>query len=157
MTQKPKFVYVTYIRSTPEKIWHALTDAETEKKFWLGVHLATDWKKGSPWQMLRGDGGMACSGEVLEATPPKKLVLRWIHEGAPEIKAEGYSRCSIELEPTEGAVKLTVVHEMESPTAGTKLIEAVGGGWPAVLSNLKSFLETGAIALEEMPCSKKHD
>ena len=148
---KPKFVYVTYICSTPEKVWQALTDQQMIRKFWFGMTAECDWKPGSPWRLKFEDGRTADSGEVLEAVPPKRLVLKWRNEFKPELKAEGYSRCTMEIEladyyPDFGgkAVKLTITHELEGE--GTKLIEAVSGGWPKVLSNLKSLLETGDVA-----------
>ena len=148
---KPKFVYVTYIRSTPEKVWQALTDQQMIRKYWFGMTAECDWKPGSPWRLKFEDGRTADTGEVLEAVAPKRLVLKWRNEFKPELKAEGYSRCTMEIEladyyPDVGgkAVKLTVTHELEGE--GTKLIEAVSGGWPKVLSNLKSLLETGDVA-----------
>jgi uncharacterized protein YndB with AHSA1/START domain len=143
---KPSFVYVTYIRSTPEKVWHALTDPATMKKYWFGAFAETDWKPGSPWTLKFDDGRVADAGEILESEPPKRLVIRWRNEWKPEIKAEGWSRCTMTIEPHQGAVQLTIRHELEGE--GTKFIEAVSGGWPRILSNLKSLLETGAVAYE---------
>jgi uncharacterized protein YndB with AHSA1/START domain len=91
-------------------------------------------------------GEFADAGEVIEAEAPRRLVLRWRNEFKPELKSEGYSRCTIELEPVGDAVKLTVTHELDGP--GSKFIDAVSGGWPRILSNLKSLLETGAIVLK---------
>jgi uncharacterized protein YndB with AHSA1/START domain len=144
---KPQFVYVTYIRTTPEKLWSALTDPEFTKKYWFGMNPQSDWKVGSPWRIEFPDGRIADSGEILESDPPKRLVIgKWQNQFKPELKAEGYSRCTMELEPTGKAVKLTITHVAEG--AGAKLIEAVSGGWPKILSNLKSLLETGEIAFE---------
>jgi uncharacterized protein YndB with AHSA1/START domain len=151
---KPKFVYVTYIRSTPEKVWAALTDRQTIRKYWFGITAESDFKPGSSWGLKFEDGRLADSGEILEAVAPKRLVIRWRNEWRPEIKAEGWSRCTMEIEMGEyypdlggKAVKLTVTHEVEEGE-GTKFIEAVSGGWPKVLSNLKSLLETGDIAFK---------
>jgi uncharacterized protein YndB with AHSA1/START domain len=140
------FVYVTYIRTTPERLWQALTSAEFTRQYWFGMHHECEWKKGELWQLMFADGRVADTGVVLEIEPPKRLVLRWRNEFRPEIKAEGYSRCTMELEPTGDAVKLTITHTMEEP--GTKFIGAVSGGWPLVLSNLKSLLETGRVVME---------
>jgi uncharacterized protein YndB with AHSA1/START domain len=142
------FVYVTYIRTTPEKLWSALTtDAEFMKQYWFGVHCESQWRAGSSWKMVYSDGTISDSGEILEAQPPRRLVIRWQHQNKPELKAEGDSRCTLELEPTGSAVKLSIVHTIEREPS--KLIEAVSGGWPKIISNLKSLLETGSIALQD--------
>ena len=86
------------------------------------------------------------SGEVLEIEPPRRLVLKWRNEFRPELKAEGYSRLTYQLEPEGKSVKLTVIHEIEKE--GSKLIQAVSSGWPQILASLKSLLETGE-SLEE--------
>ena len=139
------FVYVTFIRTTPEQLWAALTNPEFTTKYWFGMHPETDWKAGSPWRLVFPDGRVADTGEIVEVDPPKRLVLSWRNEFKPELKAEGHSRCTIDLEPIADAVKLTITHAMDRP--GSKLIQAVSGGWPRILSNLKSLLETGEIAL----------
>jgi uncharacterized protein YndB with AHSA1/START domain len=139
------FVYVTYIRTTPEKLWSALTDAEYMKQYWFGVHCESAWTAGSPWKMVRPDGGVCDAGEIIESDPPWRLVIRWQHQDRPELKAEGESRCTMELEPIGSAVKLSITHTIEREPS--KLIEAVSGGWPKILSNLKSLLETGSIVL----------
>ena|SRR5690349_14912663 len=144
---KSTYVYVTYIRTTPEKLWSALTDAEFMKQYWFGCHCASAWTPGSPWKMVRPDGSVSDAGEILEAEPPRRLVIRWRHEMRPELKAEGELRCVMELEPIGAAVKLSITHSVEREPS--KLIEAVSGGWPKIMSNLKSLLETGAIALDE--------
>jgi uncharacterized protein YndB with AHSA1/START domain len=143
---KPKFVYVTFIRTTPQKLWSALTDPNFTKQYWFGMHHETDWKAGSSWQLVFADGRVADAGEIVEIDPPRRLVLKWRNEFKPELKSEGYSRCTIDLEPIGGAVKLTITHEIDS--AESKFIEAVSGGWPRILSNLKSLLETGEVALK---------
>ena len=142
---KSSFVYVTYIRTTQTELWAALTTSEFMKKYWFGMNFETDWKVGSPWKLIFPDGRIADTGEIVELDRPRRLVLRWRNEFRPELAAEGYARCSIELEPQDGAVKLTISHSIER--ADSKLIEAVSGGWPRILSNLKSLLETGQIIL----------
>jgi len=139
------FVYVTFIRTTPEQLWAALTNPDFMKKFWFGMHHETDWKAGSSWRLVFPDGRVADTGEIAEIDPPRRLVLKWRNEFRPELKSEGYSRCTVELEPLAGAVKLTITHVMDR--AESKFIEAVSGGWPRILSNLKSLLETGSIAV----------
>ena len=149
---KPGFVYVTYIRTTPEKLWAALTDPQTIEKFWLGITAESDFKAGSSWALKFEDGRTADSGEILEAVAAKRLVIRWRNEFRPELKAAGFTRCTMEIEladyyPDFGgeAVKLTISHEAETDR-GAPMIEAVSGGWPKVIANLKSLLETGDIA-----------
>jgi uncharacterized protein YndB with AHSA1/START domain len=136
-----RFVYVTYIRTTPEKLWEALLKPEFTRQYWFGVTLESNWKAGAPWKMVLPDGSVAHDGEVLEIEPEKRIVFRWRGERSPEMRAEGYSRCAMEIEEVPSGVKLTVLHEIERPES--KLIEDVSGGWPMILSNLKSLLETG--------------
>ena len=139
-------IYTTYIKTTPEKLWAAIINPEFQRQYWFGVTHETDWKVGSPWRMVYPDGRVTDSGEVVEADPPRRLVLKWLNEWNQEMKAEGYSLCTMEIEPVTNAVKLTVKHTMER--AESKLIGAVSGGWPRILSNLKSLLETGQVVLE---------
>jgi uncharacterized protein YndB with AHSA1/START domain len=139
--EKPKFVYVTYIRTTPEKLWRALLQPEFTRQYWCNTTQESDWKPGSSWKIMIPDGRVADSGEVLEIEPQKKLVLKWRNEFRPELRAEGYSRLIYELEEQGESVRLTVIHEMEKP--GSKFLEAVSSGWPHILASLKSLLETG--------------
>jgi uncharacterized protein YndB with AHSA1/START domain len=141
------FVYVTYIRTTPEKLWKALTDAEFERQYWFGCRCESEWTAGSPWRLVSGDGKVFDAGEIVESDPPRRLVIRWRHQNKPELKAEGDSLCTMEIEPSSTAVKLSITHTIEREPS--QLIAAVSGGWPKVLSNLKSLLETGSIAMEE--------
>jgi uncharacterized protein YndB with AHSA1/START domain len=143
---KSEFVYVTYIKTTPDKLWNAITNQEFMKQYWFGVHCESDWKAGSPWKMVSGTGQIFDVGEIIESSPPKRLVIKWQNEWKPVLKAEGYSRCTFEIEPVNNATKLTVTHVIDKKPS--KLIEAVSGGWPKILSNLKSLLETGQIVLE---------
>lgn len=139
------FVYVTFIRTTPEALWTALTDPAVMRQYWFGMHQETDWKAGSPWRLVFPDGRVADSGEVVEVDRPRRLVLKWRNEFRPELKAEGYAVCTYELEPVGEAVKLTVTHGMAGPNS--QFIQAVSGGWPQILSNLKSLIETGETIL----------
>ena len=144
---KSIFVYVTYIRSTPEKLWSALTeDSEFMKQYWFGVHCESRWTAGSPWKMLGPEGQTFDAGEILEAEPAKRLGIRWQNQIKPELRAEGDSRCEIELVPMGPVVKLSITHMIERESS--KLIEAVSGGWPKIMSNLKSLIETGSVLLD---------
>jgi len=141
------FVYVTYIRTTPARLWSALTDVEFMKQYWFGMQCVSQWTKGSSWKMVAADGKIFDDGEIVEADPPRRLVIRWQHQNRPELKAEGPSLCTLELEPDGSAVKLSITHSIERDPS--KFIEAVSGGWPKIMSNLKSLLETGSIALQD--------
>jgi uncharacterized protein YndB with AHSA1/START domain len=142
------FVYVAYIRTTPEKLWSALTtDSEFMKQYWFGNHCDSEWTAGSPWRLVSGDGVVLDAGEIVEADPPRRLVIRWQHQNKPELNVEGPSRCTLELEPSGTAVKLSITHTIDREPS--KLIGAVSGGWPKVISNLKSLLETGTAVLQE--------
>jgi uncharacterized protein YndB with AHSA1/START domain len=141
------FVYVTFIRTTPEKLWSALTDANQMKQYWFGMHIRTEWKTGAEWQMVFPDGRVADTGEILELERPKRIRLKWRNEFRPELKAEGFALCTLEIEPVGAAVRLTITHTIER--VDSNFIRAVSGGWPKILSNLKSLLETGQIVLTE--------
>ena len=136
-----QYVYVTYIRTTPKKLWDALTSPEFQKKYWFNMHQESSWKAGSPWKMVFEDGRVADAGEILESDPPRRLVIKWRNEFRPELTAEGWSRCVYDIEQDGETVKLMVTHSIEKEKA--KLIEAVSGGWPKILSSLKTYLETG--------------
>jgi uncharacterized protein YndB with AHSA1/START domain len=138
---------VTYIRTTPEKLWSALTDdVEFMKQYWFGVHCKSQWKAGSSGKMMHPDGSITDSGEIV-ADPPRRLVIRWRHEKKPELKAEGDSLCTIEIERSGAAVKLSITRTIEREPS--QFIKAVSGGWPKIISNLKSLLETGSAVLQD--------
>lgn len=139
------FVYVTYIRTTPERLWSALTSPDFAQQYWRGAHPEADWKVGGSWKLIFPDGRVADAGEIVAFEPARRLGIRWRNEFRPELKAEGWSLCTMELEPVGEAVKLTVTRSMEREDS--KFIDAVSGGWPQVLSNLKSLLETGSVVL----------
>ena len=139
-----KFVYVAYIRVAPEKLWDALTTPAIIKRYRFGMSVESEWKVGSAWKMY-ADGRLMDSGEILESVAPKRLVMSWLCEWKPEFKAEGNSRCVYEIEPTGASAKLTLTHSIERPDS--RFIGAVSEGWPMVISNLKSLLETGDVAL----------
>src|SRR5262249_5475869 len=136
-----------YIRTTPEKLWSALTDGEFMKQYWFGTHCESQWMPGSSWKHLSGDGHVFDVGEIVEAERPRRLVIRWQNRHKPELEAEGASLCTMELEPSGTAVKLSIIHSIERDPS--KLIAALSGGWPKVISNLKSLLETGSPVLQD--------
>jgi uncharacterized protein YndB with AHSA1/START domain/DNA-binding transcriptional ArsR family regulator len=141
MTDKPTFVYVTFIQSTPEKVWQALTDPELTADYW-GHSNISDWQVGSRWEHQRTDGsGIAdVIGTVLEAVPPRRLVMTFDAPGAA--LPNGPSTVTFEIEPHHEIVRLTATHEN---LADTDAFHAASLGWPAVLANLKSLLETGHV------------
>jgi uncharacterized protein YndB with AHSA1/START domain len=141
-----RFVYVTYIRTTAAKLWQALLDPEFTRRYWAETWQDCEWKPGASWRLMIPDGRVADTGEILEIEPERRLVLTWRNEFRPELREEGYSRLTYELEKVGESIKLTVTHEIDRPDS--KFIEAVSGGWPHILASLKSLLETGE-SLEE--------
>jgi uncharacterized protein YndB with AHSA1/START domain len=139
MTDKPHFVYVTYIQSTPEQVWHALTDADLTAAFW-GHSNISDWQPGSTWEHVRTDGsGIAdVTGKVLAATPPTQLVITFDAPG--EEPAGGPTTVTFDIERYQDIVRVIVTQEN---LADEEALKAVSHGWPAVMANLKSVLETG--------------
>ncbi|MGY4399580.1 SRPBCC family protein [Bradyrhizobium sp. USDA 3315] len=134
---KPDYVYVTYIETTAEKLWHALTSSEFTERFWFGYRVSSDWKVGSLYCLTK-DGRRSVQGEVLIADPPNKLAYSWdvVKEG---VEREQVSRVTFDIEPHGTVVKLTVTHD----NLGPKTLRDISGGWPMVIASLKSFLETG--------------
>lgn len=140
--RQPSYVYVTYIATTPEQLWHAITDADLSARYW-GHSNISDWRAASHWEHRRIDGSNEADivGSVVESDPPRRLVVTW---AAPReaSQPEKVSRVTFEIAPhKDGSVKLTVTHaELE---AGSSMERGITQGWPFVLSSLKSFLETG--------------
>ena len=134
------FVYVTYIRTTADKLWEALTKPEFNRQYWFGAHQESEWTPGSSWKILMPDGRVADTGEVIESDPPRRLVLKWRNEFRPELKAEGFTRCTFDIEQEGEIAKLTITHMAEGSHL---LIARVSMGWPKILSSLKTLLETG--------------
>ncbi len=138
---KPEFVYVTYIASSPEKVWNALIDPEMTKQYWECENVS-DWQPGSRWEHHRSDekATILMVGEVLESDPPRRLVLTW-GEPAEEAREASRSRVTFDIEPVRDIVRLTVTHDRLEP--GSEMEESIKVGWPQVLSSLKSLLEVG--------------
>lgn len=137
---KPVFVYVTYIKTTPEKLWEALTSSEFSRRYWFGTELRSNFKVGSPFALMM-DGKVTDSGEILEADRPRRLSYTFKHELDDEMRKEGATKVVFTLEPYGELVKLTLTHE--GFAGESRLLEGISKGWPAILSNLKSLLESG--------------
>jgi uncharacterized protein YndB with AHSA1/START domain len=140
---KPVFVYVTYIASTSEKVFKALTDTNATAKFWFGNAVTSDWKVGSPVTFHR-EGKLILSGKVIEHDAPRRLSYTFTPHHEPHNGTET-SRVVMDLEQQRGQVKLTVTHDGFAPDS--KVFASISNGWPLVLSNLKSYLETGTTPL----------
>jgi len=138
---KPATVYVTYIASTPEKVWHALKDAEFTRQYWFGGSIISDWRVGSRVLFTAKDGALGWQGEVLEADEPRILSYTFHMQISDDHKAESPSRVTFELEDVQGVVKLTLTHDQLE--AGSKTFETTHYGWAAIMSSLKSVLESG--------------
>ena len=139
--EKTSFVYVTYIRSTPEKVYEAITKPEIARRYW-GHENISDWKPGSDWQHVRDNEQRTVNivGKVVEVVPPTRLVITWASPSRADDPA-AYSRVTFDIAPYDGMVRLTVSHdELE---AGSGMARGIQQGWPIVLSSLKSLLETG--------------
>lgn len=133
----PELIYTTYIRTTPEKLWEAITDPEFTRQYWGGLKNISEWKKGSKWQHVDDEGTVMLVGEIAEIIPPKRLVMTWCDPG----NTADTSRVTFEIEPIEDMVCLKVIHGDFKP--GSDTVGKVSSGWPRVLSSMKSFLETG--------------
>jgi uncharacterized protein YndB with AHSA1/START domain len=139
---KPGFVYVTYIATTPEKLFKALMDGEATRQYWRHDNVS-DWRVGSTWEHRRSDGEVGkvdVVGKVVESVPPKRLVITWARPSEAAETAK-HSRVTFEIEPMSSAVRLIVTHDQLE--ADPNMARSISGGWPLVLSNLKSYLETG--------------
>ena len=147
--KKPDFVYVTYIAATPEQVWRALVDTDVTRKYWadpgegcVRVNVS-DWMPGSRWEHQRVDESRTVDivGKVVESDPPRRLVITWARpaDAADEAK---HSRVAFDIEPYgNGLVRLTVAHDELADDP--QMFAGISGGWPKVLSNLKTLLETG--------------
>lgn len=149
-TTKPSYVYVTYIATTPENVWEAVTDTKVAAQYWIGPspndpgHInVSDWKPGSRWEHHRLDDARTVDivGKVVETTRPRRLVITWARP-SEEGDESKHSRVTFDIEPQgDRLIRLTVTHE--GLEHDPKMLAGISGGWPQVLSNLKTFLETG--------------
>ncbi len=133
-------VFEIYIRTTPERLWEAITDPEIRAKYHFGVGVHSEWTPGSRLEMRspRAEGTLG-EGEVVEADPPRRLVHTLTSLWGDDVRAEGPSRVSWEIEPVGDSCRLTVVHDQLRDGANPQIY----GGWPMILSGLKTWLETG--------------
>jgi uncharacterized protein YndB with AHSA1/START domain len=140
---KPRHVYQVYIRTTPERLWQALTDASLTEKYYYGTRIhADDWRAGAPYNMSYSDGRVVAEGTIVEWDPPRRLVTTFHALWSPEVAAEAPSTHVWEIEPAGESCRLSVT--MESPTEeGSKFFEEAGGGIVVIVSGLKTLLETG--------------
>ena len=147
--KKPDYVYVIYIATTPEKAWRALIDTEMMRQWWIDPVAGcarvnvSDWRPGSRWEHTRADGSGTVDivGKVVESTPPKRLVFTWARPADADDDTK-HSRVTFDVEPYgDKLVRLTVTHD--ELAGDTQMLEGISGGWPKVLSNLKTFLESG--------------
>jgi uncharacterized protein YndB with AHSA1/START domain len=140
MKNKSQFVYVTYISSSAEKVWNALMDPEMTRKYWGHLNVS-DWKVGSDWKHEDpSTGQVRIVGKVVEFTPPRRLVITWAFPAEAQVP-DKYTRVTFEIESAGKAVRLKVTHDELEP--GSEMESGITRGWPVVLSNLKTLLETG--------------
>lgn len=140
------FVYVTYIKSTPQKVWNAITTPEFTRQYW-GKAIVSDWKQGSKWDMVNLDeaGSVNMTGEVMECDPPSQLVISWVKPDNRGNKSET-SRVTFKIELDGGMVRLDVIHDQLQPSSAME--QGITSGWPRVLSGLKTLLETGNVLVD---------
>lgn len=137
---RTEYVYVTYIGTTAQRVWDAIVQPEFTRQYW-GHENLSEWQPGSAWKHRDAEtGDIKIVGKVVEATPPKRLVMTWAYP-QDENNAAEQSRVTFELEPIDSMVRLTVTHDELVP--GSNMEKGIKGGWPRVLSSLKTFLETG--------------
>ena len=133
-------VYEIYIRTTPERLWEAITDPEIRARYQFGGRVESDWTPGSRMQLTHPAGGLLGEGENLEVDPPRRLVHTLTALWSDEVRAEGASRVTWEIEPVGDSCRLVVTHDQLRDHANSQLY----GGWPMILSGLKTWLETGS-------------
>lgn len=141
---KPEFIYISYIETTPEKLWDALTSSEFTRRYWWNTEVKSDWKVGSSFALVMG--GMTTDvGEILEVDRPRVLSYTFHHVTSEAARKERPTKVVFKLEPYGKLVKLTLTHE--DFEEGSVILDGISKGWPAILSSLKSLLESGT-ALE---------
>jgi uncharacterized protein YndB with AHSA1/START domain len=134
-------IFEIYIKTTPERLWEAITDGEIRSKYQFGSVITSDWTPGSRFEMATKRGETLGEGENLEVDPPRRLVQSMRALWGEDVKAEGTSRVTWEIEPVGDSCRLTVTHDQLRDGANEQLY----GGWPMILSGLKTWLETGEL------------
>jgi DNA-binding transcriptional ArsR family regulator/uncharacterized protein YndB with AHSA1/START domain len=134
-------VFEIYIKTTPERLWQAITDGEMRAKYSFGVGIESDWQEGSPYTSRHQRGVEIAEGDILEIDPPRKLVQSFNALWSGDVRAQGTSRVTYEIEPVGDSCALTVTHDQLPEDANPELY----GGWPMILSGLKTLLETGEL------------
>ena len=134
-------VFEIYIRTTPERLWEAITDGETRSKYQFGARIESEWKPGSRYEMSNPSGTLLGEGENLEVDPPRRLVQTMLALWGDDVKSEGTSRITWEIEPVGDSCRLLVTHDQLADGANPQLY----GGWPMILSGLKTWIETGEV------------
>jgi uncharacterized protein YndB with AHSA1/START domain len=137
-----RYVYVTYIATTVDRVWQALVDGEITRQYWFGNENVSDWREGSQWQHRTADAKRAVRvmGKVMEIRPPHRLALSWAEPSEVDDPVQ-HSRVQFDIEAVGQGVRLTVTHDQFA--VGSPMPGKINAGWPMVLSSLKTFLETG--------------
>jgi uncharacterized protein YndB with AHSA1/START domain len=146
---KPAIVYTIYIASTPEQVWEALTSAEFSRKYFSGFAIEADLKVGGAFIARAPDGSVHISGEVIECDPPRKLTITWNVNWPALVEKLGVTLVTYEIEQSGDAVKLTLIQAHDRPIS-EDILSGGRQGWPAILSSLKSVLETGNALVVKM-------
>ena len=146
--KKPSHVYHVYIRTTPERLWQAITDGAITEQYFHGTRMEGEFTSGSPYRCFLRDGRLAVEGTVLEAEAPRRLLVTWHFLYDPELAAQPPSQVLWEIEPRGDVCLLTVTHDRLDELTSGHVSES--GGWPFILSNLKSLLETGRPLTEDL-------
>ena len=149
--RKPEFVYVTYIETTPEKLWEALTSSEFSKRYWFDTEVKSDWKVGSPFALVM-NGTTTDVGEILQVDRPRRLSYTFHHVLSEAARKERPTKVTFNLEPHGKLVKLTLTHEDFED--GSVILDGISKGWPAILASLKTLLETGETLPQPEPAGK---
>jgi uncharacterized protein YndB with AHSA1/START domain len=148
---KPNFIYVIYVASTPEKVWEALTTAELSRQYFSGQSVEVDQRIGGAFIMRTPDGALHISGEVIECDPPRTLTVTFNVNWPALLEKLGPTLVTYEIEPAGDVVKLTILQSHDREISDD-ILSGGRTGWPAILSSLKSLLETGqALTIKMAP------